>query len=206
MSQSPYSGIPQSEWPGVTNSLVARFPLRADEMIEIATVVWDDIFRSTIGRRRARIGVDLFPSPQIMATLLHELFSIELAARHPRTWRRPLSAADKDCVHIRSAVFSFEIKCSSHKSQVFGNRSFAQETTRSKKEKSGYYLAVNFDAFPRQASAARAGANPGLRLIRFGWLDAEDWTGQTAASGQQARLSPAVYALKLPVIWRSPTA
>ncbi len=50
--------------------------------------------------------------------------------------------------------------------------------------KSGYYLAVNFEKFSRTSQV-----NPGINLVRFGWLDLEDWQGQRAATGQQARLS-----------------
>ena len=70
-----------------------------------------------------------------------------------------------------------EIKTSSSRRGIFGNRSYTQPA-RTKKEKSGYYLAVNFDK----------AAPPSVRSVRFGWLDHADWLGQAAASGQQARL------------------
>ncbi len=36
-----------------------------------------------------------------------------------------------------------------------------------------------------------------INLVRFGWLDEEDWIGQTASTGQQARLSSDVERYKL---------
>jgi hypothetical protein len=36
-----------------------------------------------------------------------------------------------------------------------------------------------------------------INLVRFGWIDREDWQGQTAATGQQAKLSPEVERYKL---------
>ncbi|MGK7921714.1 MAG: ScaI family restriction endonuclease [Trichodesmium sp.] len=36
-----------------------------------------------------------------------------------------------------------------------------------------------------------------LYLVRFGWLDQDDWQGQVAATGQQARLSSDVERYKL---------
>ncbi|MCU0544097.1 MAG: ScaI family restriction endonuclease [Oscillatoriaceae cyanobacterium Prado104] len=36
-----------------------------------------------------------------------------------------------------------------------------------------------------------------INLVRFGWIDREDWQGQKAATGQQAKLSPDVERYKL---------
>jgi ScaI restriction endonuclease len=73
---------------------------------------------------------------------------------------------------------------SSHPSQIFGNRSYAQEQASGStgKGKSGYYLTVNFQNFKI------AGADqPSITQVRFGWLDHTDWIGQASATGQQAR-------------------
>jgi hypothetical protein len=104
---------------------------------------------------------------------------------------------EKDIVHIPDAYFSVEIKTSSHKSQVFGNRSYRQPATRSeigRKGKSGYYLTVNFEKF---GNAAR----PQLKLIRLGWLDHDDWLPQESSTGQSARLRPEAYEHKLVTLW-----
>ena len=99
---------------------------------------------------------------------------------------------EKDLVYIPDPTLSVEIKASSHRTQIFGNRSYAQKTSTAKKSKSGFYLAVNFEGFTTTRKS-------GLRInrIRFGWIDHEDWSGQKAATGQQARLSPDVERAKL---------
>jgi hypothetical protein len=39
--------------------------------------------------------------------------------------------------------------------------------------------------------------NPKIRLVRFGWIDQEDWQGQESETGQQASISPDVKKFKL---------
>jgi hypothetical protein len=39
--------------------------------------------------------------------------------------------------------------------------------------------------------------NPKIKLVRFGWIDQEDWQGQISATGQQAKLSVDVKRYKL---------
>jgi hypothetical protein len=53
-----------------------------------------------------------------------------------------------------------------------------------KKEKSGYYITVNF--YQRT-----------LTLLRFGWIDQNDWQPQSSATGQMAGLPEHVYEEKL---------
>ncbi|HFC7940318.1 ScaI family restriction endonuclease [Neisseria meningitidis] len=43
---------------------------------------------------------------------------------------------------------------------------------------------------------------PEIKIIRFGWLDHTDWIAQTAATGQQARLSPEAYRSKLKILYQ----
>lgn len=144
-----------------------------------------------MGTKGFRIGVDIFPKPQIMGFFLHELIPLELAARYPMEWRIEKTAADKDIVNIPDDSFSIEIKTSSNPSHIFGNRSYAQGGSLTKKAKDGYYLAINFEKFTGQKK------QPEIRRIRFGWLDSTDWIGQKAATGQQSRLPTAVENYKL---------
>lgn len=90
---------------------------------------------------------------------------------------------DKDLVYIPDPSLSVELKTSSHASQIFGNRSYAQPQQGAGKSKDGYYLTVNFEKFSKDGL-------PKVKLIRFGWLDHTDWIGQAAATGQQARIRP----------------
>jgi hypothetical protein len=171
--------------------LIGAHPLKANEIVQVVLQVWDDILKSSVGSKPFRIGTDLKPKPQIMAFFLHDLIPLELSLRYPKLWRGDLAGADKDLVFIPDPTLSVEIKTSSHPTQIFGNRSYAQKGSSSKKSKSGYYIAVNFGKFPEDGSAPRIGR------IRFGWLDHEDWAGQVAATGQQAHLSPDVERYKL---------
>lgn len=75
------------------------------------------------------------------------------------------------------------MKTSSSKRSIYGNRSYAQKSTtnsRLKKNKSGYYLAINFEKFNRNSPASE---RPKITLVRFGWLDQDDWQDQVAATG-----------------------
>ncbi|MDF0554094.1 ScaI family restriction endonuclease [Kamptonema sp. UHCC 0994] len=66
--------------------------------------------------------------------------------------------------------------------------------TRELIDQSGYYLVVNFQKFNTQTQGVQALS---INLVRFGWIDREDWQGQAAATGQQARLSRDVERYKL---------
>ncbi|MGA3213557.1 MAG: ScaI family restriction endonuclease [Terriglobales bacterium] len=191
---SPYAGLPQSEWRRKTAELIERHPLKPDVIVAVVLQSWQDIFLSKIGQ--FSIGKDLFPKPQIMGFFLHELIPLEFEARFPGAWRGDKTGADKDLVYIPDQKYSVEIKTSSHASQIFGNRSYAQDPEGSgKKSKAGYYLAVNFMKF------VSAGERPGITRIRFGWLDHSDWMGQRAATGQQAHLDSAVEGSKLILLY-----
>jgi len=194
---SPYKDLPPEKWLNVTRRLVKEHPLKDSEIVEVVLAAWDSIFASRIGTRAFHIGQDIFPKPQIMGFFLHELIPLELAARHPKSWRGERSSGEKDIVYIPDDKYSIEVKTSSNPNHIFGNRSYAQKATTNKKAKSGYYLAVNFEKF--SGSSKR----PNILLIRFGWLDSTDWIGQKAATGQQSRLSSQVETYKLLELFRN---
>jgi hypothetical protein len=177
---SPYDGVPKGQWEQKTKELIAKHPLKAREVVEVVKLSWDAIFQSKIGPHEFQIGKHIFPKPQIIGFLLETLIVLEFATRYPELWRGEQSAEDKDLNYIPDTQFSTEIKTSSHKSQIFGNRSYAQVPVDPKKSKSGYYIAVNFD------KVVPDNPDPKVRGIRFGWLDHSDWTGQAAQTGQQA--------------------
>lgn len=189
---SPYAGVPTENWLAITQRLVDEHPLDTDEIVDVAQGSWNAIFDSSIGPKGFMIGVHIFPKPQIMGFLLHELIPLEFASRYPSEWRAETSADDKDLVYVPDDAKSVEIKTSSHASQIFANRSYAQAATgAAKKGKSGFYIAINFRKF------GSGSARPTIRRVRFGWLDHSDWVGQTSSTGQQARLPPEVDRLKL---------
>jgi ScaI restriction endonuclease len=192
---SPYEGVHSDKWAEKTDELIAKYPLEMDKLVEVVRTSWEGVFASKIGRSGFEIGKHIFPKPQIIAFFLHELIPLELASRYPGVWRGEETAADKDIVYVPDVAFSMELKTSSHANQIFGNRSYAQQGVAGKKSKSGFYLAVNFEKSLKGAKTAR------LRRIRFGWLDHSDWQGQTAATGQQARLSTEVERGKLRLLF-----
>jgi hypothetical protein len=193
---SPYETVVREKWATQTRTLVDGHPLDMKELVDVVLGAWNSIFESTFGTKGYRIGVDIFPKPQVMGFLLHELVALDLAARHPDIWRGEKSGDDKDLVYIPDGSFSVEIKTSSDKAHIYGNRSYAQESSSVKKSKTGYYLAINFEKFTKTNN------KPRITMIRFGWIDHADWQGQAAATGQQARLDPAVEGVKLVVLYR----
>lgn len=182
---SPYAGLPVSQWSKRTAELLEAYPLTGKQIAEPILEAWDSIFESKIGRHGIQIGKEIFPSAQVMASYLHVMIPLEFAAIYPGVWRSDQTASEKDLVYIPDDAFSAEIKASSSAKKIFGNRSYAQEATSLKKNKNGYYLAVNFEKF---ASDRTTPQRPRIRLIRFGWLDHSDWKGQDKPTGQNASL------------------
>ena len=188
---SPYSNLTQNKWLNKTKELVENHPLSTGEIVEIVLSTWDSIFHSKMGVKGFLIGKDIFPKPQIMGFFLHELIPLELSSRYPDEWRGEQTSSDKDIVYIPDDIYSIEVKTSSNRNHIYGNRSYAQASTKGKKAKSGYYLAINFEKFTAKQN------KPETILVRFGWLDSSDWIGQKAATGQQSRLPNEVENLKL---------
>jgi hypothetical protein len=186
--ENPYDGLHEDKWEQRTRELVEAHPLSQDELVSVVLEAWDGVLKTEIAGKY-KIGKDIFPKPQILGFFLHELIPLKLKERYPGKWRGDETASEKDVVYIPDNFYSFEVKTSSHKNKIFGNRSYAQEgakESKEKKDKSGFYLAVNFEAVKLGVKK-----NPRIVLIRFGWLAKKDWLGQIAATGQQARLPPA---------------
>ncbi len=193
---SPYNGLDSTKWLEVTKQLIKSHPLEPDEIVEVVLAAWESIFKSKMGTKGFLFGKQIFPKPQIMGFLLHELIPLELSVRYPNEWRGEKDASDKDIVYIPNEYFSIEVKTSSNPNHIYGNRSYAQATTKGKKSKTGFYLAINFEKFSKKID------RPNIRLIRFGWLDSDDWIGQKANTGQQSRLPTEVETCKLLELYR----
>lgn len=152
---SPYEGVPSTLWPRVTRKLVKAHPLSKSELVEVVLASWDSILATDLGAKGFRIGRDIFPKPQIIGFFLHELIPLELSARYPKTWRGDKIASEKDIVYIPNDYYSIEIKTSSDPSHIFGNRSYAQTSTKGKKAKMATtwrLTSIKFSkAEPRQA-------------------------------------------------------
>lgn len=187
-SISPYTQIPEEKWQDITKNLIKKHPLSVDLIKETVLSSWNIILTTRLGKYQ--IGENIFPKPQIMGFFLHELIPLEISAKISG-WKKDDTDSEKDLVCISDSTFSIEIKTSSSDGKIYGNRSYSQKTTKSKKDKSGYYLAINFEKF------TTSNKNPKITKIRFGWLDHDDWTGQVAQTGQQASLSKQVEQSKL---------
>ena len=193
--RSPYEGRMVTYWDAITQQLIDKHPLNEDEITHIVLEAWDKIMLTKIGGK-LQIGVDVFPSPQIMGNYLHLLIAALLADRHPREWRGELDKSDKDVVYIPNNCFSIEIKTSSQNS-IFGNRSYGQEDSdnNSGKQKCGFYLAINFEKF------TATNTHPRIKRIKFGWLDHSDWKAQAAATGQNSTLNRDAWNHKLKLLY-----
>ena len=192
--RSPYEGKKVADWNNITNGLLNTFPVSRDEIVKVSLDSWNDIFESKIGKNEYKIGVELFPNPQILGFFLHELIPLNLAKKYTFDWKKGTETNEKDLVYIKDDRYSCEIKTSSHPTKIFGNRSYAQKSENSKKDKSGYYLAINFDKVSENSNAR-------IKRIRFGWIDSEDWRGQAAQTGQQAHLTAEAERNKLILIY-----
>lgn len=189
MTSSPYQGKPESAWQAVTQRLVSQHPLKLPELLDAALAAWGMLWQTTVGASAIAICLtDLKVPATIVGYFFEVLLARELASRHPELWRGSQSKEEKDLVYLPDPLLSVEIKASGQTGfKVFGNRSYGQKSENEvlvKKEKSGFYITANFH---RQS----------LTLLRFGWIDADDWDAQEAPTGQMAGLKPAVYRSKL---------
>lgn len=194
---SPYEGRLVAYWDAITQHLIDEHPLTEDEIVEVVLASWDSIMKTKIGGK-LQIGVDVFPSPQIMGNYLHMLIAADLAEKHPREWRGEIDKSDKDVVYMPDDTYSIEIKTSSQNS-IYGNRSYGQENSdnNSGKQKFGFYLAVNFEKFSPTTP------HPQIKRIKFGWLDHSDWKAQAAATGQNSTLDKDAWNHKMKLLYEA---
>lgn len=188
MSSSPYRGEPQANWHEISERLISEHPLDRNEIKKIALLCWERLWQTTIGSGEASIPITELNVPaSVVGYLFEKLFAKELNRRYP-AWRAGTAKDEKDLVYGPDEPKSVEIKTSGQLgTKVYGNRSYGQEgdmPERSKKEKSGYYITINF--YERT-----------LNLIRFGWIDFDDWVPQSSETGQAASLKTDVYEYKL---------
>jgi hypothetical protein len=186
---SPYEDLSEEQWLAKTEILVKQHPLKFETIKRVALSCWYTLWATKIGEDKLSISLSELDVPATVTGYFFEkLFAKELETESPSLWRGGRSKEDKDIVYIPDDFYSIEIKSSGQLGvKVFGNRSYGQNVENSKlekKEKSGYYITVNF-------------YEQTLNLLRFGWIDHEDWKAQEAPTGQAAGLSNAVYKYKL---------
>jgi ScaI restriction endonuclease len=189
---SPYEGLPEDLWQERTRALVDAHPLTLDVIHDAALVSWSRLWNTIVGDAETGFPLaDLDPPATVVGYFFEKIFSKELAQRLPGQWRGGTTGTEKDLHCLTDDTMSVEMKSSGQLgTKVFGNRSYGQKNENAelvKKDKSGYYITINFY---KQC----------LTLLRFGWIDADDWQAQKAATGQMAGLPESVYRSKLVVI------
>lgn len=128
--------------------------------------------------RQTRFGaqqIELQVTGQAIGTLFEPIFLHRLQQIQPNTWRSGSQKHEKDIVHLGTPSLSFEIKTSSSKNKIVGNRSSTKISDAKVKNRDGFILAVNYDICSLKPT-----------LIRTGELSDEDWQGQVSQTGQCA--------------------
>jgi hypothetical protein len=194
MTNSPYKGVDEADWPKVTNKLVAGFPLQPMQLIEVVNQAWNDIYASSFGDTDLKIGESIFLPAQATGVIMEKLIAVRLEQLDP-LWRGGITKTEKDIVRTDDDHFSFEIKTSSSKSGLYGNRSTGHRSDNRTKVRAGYYLVVNYK-LPKEDDTDRF-----IQKIRFGWIDDEDWVGQAKPTGQQASIGAKLARLKLQTLY-----
>lgn len=182
---SPYLNQPIVQWQNITNQLVNSHPLSIQDIEAAVFRAWDNVWNTVIGGNNGYRLIDASPLPpaQVVGYLLEMLVAQEINLMNPDfIWGR---GSEKDIHCKNNDYFSIEMKTSGQLGySIFGNRSYGQTGTSSKKDKSGFYITVNY-------------YETTITLIRFGWIDSSDWTSQSASTGQAATLSRDAYEYKL---------
>lgn len=86
---SPYENLPEIQWKETTKRLINDHPLSQDVLISTVLEAWDGILRTKIANE-LQIGIDIFPTPQILGNYLHELIPVLLEKKYPGQWTRDI--------------------------------------------------------------------------------------------------------------------
>ena len=86
---SPYENLPEIQWKETTKRLINDHPLSQDVLISTVLEAWDGILRTKIANE-LQIGIDIFPTPQILGNYLHELIPVFLEKNYPGQWTRDI--------------------------------------------------------------------------------------------------------------------
>ncbi len=194
--KDPFANLPSAKWSNKRDELIEEYPLDLDEIRDLVLRSYNKLLQTHIGEPSDDILIfeDVPVGAQTTGAFLETIIANEIQ-KTDSAWRQG-SDAEKDLIHTENPEYSTEIKMSGQvNDKVFGNRSFAQDSgADGKKSKSGYYITLNV-----HISEEILVPSHNLFLIRFGWIDFDDWTGQSAATGQAATLSSEVYEHKLRV-------
>jgi len=193
----PFANLSATEWSNKRDELIDEYPLDITEIRDLVLRSYNKLLQTRIGEPSDDILIfeDVPVGAQTTGAFLETIIANEIQKRDS-AWRQG-SDGEKDLIHTDNTKYSTEIKMSGQvNDKVFGNRSFAQDSgSNGKKSKSGFYITLNVHISEEILSASH-----NLFLIRFGWIDFDDWTGQSAATGQAATLPSEVYEHKLRVV------
>jgi hypothetical protein len=187
---SPYIAYPDTEWLSITSDLVAQFPIPPEYLVSVVESAWNDIYSSSFGNSELQIGRDIFLPAQATGVILERLIGRRLSEIYP-DWRCGEEKCEKDIVCKSNGLYSFEIKTSSSRSGIYGNRSTGHRSDNRTKYRTGYYLVINYK-LPTDDDPSKL-----IWGIRFGWIDDEDWVGQAKPTGQQASIGSKIASKKL---------
>lgn len=137
---------------------------------------WKDIEQLTLGD--FKIGRDFKPTGQLIGNLLHILIPKHMELLD-KDFQIGTKKEDKDILWNKHSDFAIEIKTSSSKSGVYGNRSYPKGDNI--KDKNSYYLIINYTNFDENA-------NGYIHSIKVGYIRKEDWKAQDSETGQQSYL------------------
>jgi hypothetical protein len=118
-----------------------------------------------------------------------KLLATVLKNKTQEKWRGGSEKFERDLVFLENPKFSIELKTSGQLGlKLFGNRSYGKQREENPKihkvDRSGYFITVNFHGST-------------LSLVRFGWIDHEDWVSQKSETGQASSLKEDTYTFKL---------
>ncbi|MCL2168849.1 MAG: ScaI family restriction endonuclease [Defluviitaleaceae bacterium] len=186
---NPYDGKSVDEWLSITERLVESHPL-SSHVVDFCLKSWESIINGKINTYLNLKISQMKISPQATGALLHDIIP-EYIERNIDGFRKGRTRGEKDIVCEYDESLSLELKTSSQKS-IYGNRSYAKSTTG--KNKSGFYLAVNFEKLSED--------EPKILHIQMGWLCHIDWQAQKSETGQQASLTKEAKSNKLITLYR----
>lgn len=189
-SQSPYKEdnnvMARRE---ISKDLIARHALFRDShrCADAVHRAWNTVWKTMVGGTVPLYQVSV--SSQTIGQFFETLLETELAG----FWR-PMRKSEKDFAHHADPFHNFELKMSSSSNRIFGNASYAKIGEGAEKDRSGFYLAINFEK-------PTIGTVPKIHMIRAGWIDASDWIPQKSDTGQSASLRQEVYDAQLCILW-----
>lgn len=164
------------------------FPIEPETLAECALESWREVWASRIGGEEHGIRLADWRAPASVIGLLFEgMLARSLARRQPGEWRQGARKGEPDLVYLPRPESSVQLKTSGQGGiRIYGNRSYATppSTAGAKGAKDGFYLTCNF-------------LDSSLYLLRFGWLNHEDWIPQQSETGQAATLGAEAYRSKL---------